>query len=181
MPNELKSKKCDAFMEEHLLIYVGTFGYKIADWEIWLAKAGGGYKDYNALRPFPTREAAITAYWQKYHPEWTPPVVHDEVWALEYAKEKGLHVGYIRSCKIWNVHDWGGVKNVDSTFSAIDAVEAWQAKYDPDKPEPSREERLEGLLKKIVASPPYKLWEDAEALRNAIEEADDFLKEADRA
>lgn len=140
MPNELNNKQCDALQRETKM-YVGCYGTG-GMWEA--CDIMNVNKSVNEQH---SRQAAITAYWQKYHKEWTPPVIHDEKWALMYVEERHLVLGY--EGRFWDVHRWGETPSEVSDTSPVEALEAWKAKHAPDKP--TREETATtNLLRKIV-------------------------------
>jgi len=100
-----------------------------------------------------TREAAITAYWRKHHPDWQPPKIHDAEWALRYQYEHNLS---------WNGTSVFGKPlrwvmtppSMQHSQDFIQTTKAWQAKYDPPKVsrKVSREEKAVELLREV-----YKL------------------------
>lgn len=138
MPNELTNTQCNAFVQDHN-VEVRRSCYEVRERNPWYC---GDSENKEPNKVGKTREATITAYWQKYHPDWTPPVIHDEVWALRYMKEKHLVFG---NSRIWQVGNPGYGIDFEG-LTAVGLVLAWKARYDPDKVEPTREETAVELL-----------------------------------
>lgn len=197
MPNELTSKQCDAFVQDHD-VEVRRTCYGIRITSPWYC-GNSTKKRHNFVGK--TRESVITKYWWEYHKDWTPPVIHDEEWALRYMLRMGLY-------KKWE--DWDDPSNFNvvygreerwihigsSMFNTLeDFIEAncqWKLKYDPDKPEPTvgaesrsvedtdegsaRKEKAVELLKQARWYLPGKGTIGYDYI---TEQIDTFLKEAD--
>lgn len=160
---EMTNKQCDAFIESNAALRLFVCAGQ------WLCQH---ILSFNVGRA-KTREAAITAYCDKYHPDWTPPVIHDAEWALGYAKEKCLTLQFCGD-RIGSVVSRGKGLNpvVQQQLDEhiITTVENWQAEYDPDKP--TQEQTAMELLGEIVTA-------NATDLHLAIRNGYDFLKEVD--
>lgn len=138
---ELTSKQCDAAMKR-FCIHV-KYGQREDGYCKWHCIPHSAGEDVCSA---PTREAAITAYWQKYHPFWTPPVIHDEAWALRYAKRLNIRLEYSpygHKGAFWKAGQYE-IHNATGT-TLVGVVLAWKAKY--DTPKPTREETAMELLK----------------------------------
>lgn len=161
---ELNSAQCDVFMEEHPSVHVECT--LKSSWYCVPSRPVG-----NTLFA-DTRTAAITAYWQKYHKDWTPPVVWNAETALEYMIKRNLVPGHrdvfnLESVSSCVPYPDGHTEHERTIEDVIQAIHDWKLKYDPDKPEP--EETAVDVLKSIVTA-------DATDLHLAIQNGYDFLK-----
>ena len=136
-PKMLSSEACDVFQVDYAMqVFHGVTGWHCEN------RATG-----KIVSGFPSRQAVITAYWQKYHPDWTPPVEeHDAGWALEQMRKHNLCIG---TARIWQGKDLSHSVYIDLGMTTIGAIEKWMDEYDPDKPEPTREEIAENLLREV--------------------------------
>lgn len=172
--NELNPAQCYQF----LLAYNGVRTINAGRfWAVVDLEHDGDTREAAIPCTHPTPEAAITAYWQKYHrKDWTPPEIHDAETALEYFFSHRMMVNNIAVWKpqtrpeqlIWLS---GGAPPTVEKF--VDAISQFKAKHDPDKPE----ETAIGLLKELREFIPIPELETS----GIIKRVDDHLKEADRA
>lgn len=171
--NELNPAQCYQFLLEHngvRTINAGRF------WAVVDLEHDGDTREAAISCTHPTPEAAITAYWHKYHKDWTPPEVHDAEWALEYAKKKRLRLIFLDvthgkvKCEVGPSYRVDNFAK-DENDNIIAAVEKYKAKHDPDKVEETREQRLEKLLRRLRNT----MFETPCDLRREI---DAILKEA---
>lgn len=134
MPNELTSKQCQKYQEEH--------------WGIeWYFDNGIYYVHHRGSEAETqgyTLESAFTAHRDKNHPDWTPPDVHDAEWALEYAKEQRLTLQLCPDSVGSTVVQRDGIrqlvqKHLDENI--VTTIERWKREYDPDKPDEDTEPR----------------------------------------
>ncbi len=138
--NNLTNAQCDKFQKDHKEVAVSCWGTGKAQWEVYDQVGYDsplvGADDVKTTTSELSREAAITAYWQKYHPDWTPPEIWDAETALEYAKKKRLVLQYYSTgrCGVSSSRSIEDIKNDDDNI--IQAAKDWKLKYDSDKVEP---------------------------------------------
>ncbi len=120
-------------------------------------------------------QKALTKWCKEWSPDWTPPVVHDAEWALEYAKEKNIRLEYLpygHEGAFWKASQYETHKTTGTTI--VGALRCWKLKYGPDKPVKTREETAVQLLTEVHG---YLLHQIVPTrLKNKIQ---DFVKEAD--
>jgi inhibitor of KinA sporulation pathway (predicted exonuclease) len=85
-----------------------------------------------------SRQEALTKWCEKWSPDWTPPIIHDEAWALRYMLEHCMSFG---KASVWSAGEMTKDVYHDGTIEGIvKAVHQWKLIYAPDKP--TREETV---------------------------------------
>jgi hypothetical protein len=168
MSNELNNAQCNAFQEQHVEVYCGFSKAHRA----WFAYVLGEWR--NGIKAN-SRQAAITAYWQKHHPEWKPPEIHDAEWALECIVKNDLHWGTCSEMdytQVWTPDQRRistTLKHIKTVDDIIKIVHQWMKEHDPDKVEP--EVTAMELLREVVKADCTGLA----ALEVTINKVSDFL------
>lgn len=154
--NNLTSAQCDAFQKDHKEVAVSCWGTGKSQWEVYDQVGYDsplvGADDVKTTTSELSREAAITAYWQKYHPDWTPPVEDTVTVRINKGWENAGRIGKKLGESIlieqwWTPVLWEGDEDPDWHKAAALTI------VDPDKPEPSEiltkegEETAMGLLR----------------------------------
>lgn len=154
-PEVLSSEACDMFVEQHIDIRLRVVN---GEWQCYQEIDGDIIRKYKID---PSRQAAITAYWQKYHPEWIP-LVEDTVEDTELqgkpqqrvqiankwedAGKQGKIIGasVLMGGLWWTPVEWDDEEDPDwHKTSGLDRI-------DPDKVEPTREETAMKVLREVV-------------------------------
>ncbi len=186
----LTSKQCDAFMRDQLKISVGCYhdsysqkdGKAIIRWQVITEYQQYGYSE--------SREQAITAYRDKYHPDWTPSKIHDaeDEWSIEKAI---LYMGNHHLDVRLNSNDFWVVSHRKTGYVKSSvfmwAIYNWKLKNDPDKPvedaesrsKPTREGKAVALLIAVLKSRAVITYQYApDDAQKLLDKIDTFLKEA---
>lgn len=146
-PDEvLKNDQCDAFIEKNKEIRLRRV---CNDWQCY-KHTGTIVIDQHSEGD--TRQEAVTAYRDKYHPYWQPPApVHDAEWALARLYEHNLLVyrlsNQMNTTEAWKVWSNDKEKETSVASSMVRAVEEWIDKY-ATPPLPSTLDMLEKLVKR---------------------------------
>lgn len=167
MDKELTSAQCDEFVKQHRVeLRYGFF-------KQWICS---GWGEARSARTGGTRQAAITAYWQRYYPDWEPPEFHDLEWAVGYIEENNLFVqrGTALPRPIpWVVRGGQSGYRVLTKSTLLNAVKAWHEKYGNEQSEPTVLEITERLYRELetmslIRRPPEWtiLLEEARAVIN---------------
>jgi len=146
MDKLLTSAQCDKFVQcKHIDIW-----YDASNCE-WMCDnmLESHYVSHDFTSHGKTRQEAVTAYQQKYHPDWQPPEIHDVDWAMQYIEEHPeLCIARETLDGILSIGQWLAYIK-DETYPAIgrtlvEAVETWYEKYGTkESPLPTILETLE--------------------------------------